>query len=142
MFKFFHSMRVRYSEIDGQKLVFHAHYLTYFDCAMVEYFRQGLNLEIHKLAEQNVFEFVLVKTALEFTRPAKLDEHLAVWCHVERIGGSSLDMNFKITSHDKDDILVTGKTTYVSYDANAAKARPIPSFIRSAILDFEGNERL
>jgi hypothetical protein len=30
-FWFFHPFRVRYSEIDGQGVVFNAHYLTYFD---------------------------------------------------------------------------------------------------------------
>ena len=31
--------RVRYSEIDGQGVVFNAHYLTYFDTTITEYFR-------------------------------------------------------------------------------------------------------
>ena len=33
------NIRVRYSEIDGQGVVFNAHYLTYFDTAITEYFR-------------------------------------------------------------------------------------------------------
>ena len=31
--------RVRYSEIDGQQIVFNAHYLTWFDTALAELFR-------------------------------------------------------------------------------------------------------
>ena len=38
-FKFSFPFRVRYSEVDGQKIVFNAHYLTYFDTAITEYFR-------------------------------------------------------------------------------------------------------
>ena len=38
-FWFFHPFRVRYSEIDGQGVVFNAHYLTYFDTTITEYFR-------------------------------------------------------------------------------------------------------
>mgnify|MGYP001822445374 FL=1 len=38
-FSFSHRFRVRYSEIDGQGIVFNAHYLTYFDTAITEYFR-------------------------------------------------------------------------------------------------------
>ncbi|MET0721452.1 MAG: hypothetical protein ABWY64_11540 [Tardiphaga sp.] len=40
--------RVRYSEIDGQRVVFNAHYLTYFDTT-IEYFRArtgGLRLRL------------------------------------------------------------------------------------------------
>lgn len=30
-FSFFHPFRIRYSEIDGQGVVFNAHYLTFYD---------------------------------------------------------------------------------------------------------------
>ena len=38
-FRFFHPFRVRYSEIDGQGVLFNAHYLTYYDTAITEFFR-------------------------------------------------------------------------------------------------------
>ena len=38
-FRCFHRLRVRWSEVDIQKIVFNAHYLTYADCAMIEYWR-------------------------------------------------------------------------------------------------------
>ncbi len=38
-FRFFHPFRVRYSEIDGQRVVYNAHYLTFFDTAIFEYYR-------------------------------------------------------------------------------------------------------
>lgn len=38
-FWFHFPFRVRYSEVDAQAVVFNAHYLTYFDTAITEYFR-------------------------------------------------------------------------------------------------------
>ena len=38
-FKFFTTIRVRYAEVDLQGIVFNAHYLTYIDTAITEYFR-------------------------------------------------------------------------------------------------------
>ena len=38
-FIFFHSLRVRWSEVDMQGIVFNGHYLTYFDVAFSEYWR-------------------------------------------------------------------------------------------------------
>jgi hypothetical protein len=38
-FWFHHLFRVRYAEVDAQSVVFNAHYLTYFDTAITEYFR-------------------------------------------------------------------------------------------------------
>ena len=36
-FRCFHRLRVRWAEVDIQKIVFNAHYLTYADCAMTDY---------------------------------------------------------------------------------------------------------
>ena len=38
-FRFFHRMRVRWAEVDMQKIVFNAHYLMYFDTAISDYWR-------------------------------------------------------------------------------------------------------
>ena len=38
-FRFFERLRVRWSEIDAQQIVFNGHYLTYFDTAVAGYWR-------------------------------------------------------------------------------------------------------
>ena len=38
--KFIYTFRVRYAEVDAQGIVFNAHYLTYFDCLITEYYRK------------------------------------------------------------------------------------------------------
>ena len=38
-FRFFHRLRVRWAEVDMQKIVFNAHYLMYFDTAVADYWR-------------------------------------------------------------------------------------------------------
>ena len=38
-FRFTHSLRVRWSEVDRQGIVFNGNYLNYFDVAMGEYWR-------------------------------------------------------------------------------------------------------
>jgi len=35
-FRFFHRLRVRWAEVDMQKIVFNAHYQKYFDTAMAD----------------------------------------------------------------------------------------------------------
>ena len=36
-FRFFHRLRVRWAEVDMQKIVFNPHSLMYFDCAIADY---------------------------------------------------------------------------------------------------------
>ena len=38
-FRFFNRLRVRWAEVDLQKIVFNAHYLMYFDTAITDYWR-------------------------------------------------------------------------------------------------------
>jgi acyl-CoA thioesterase FadM len=38
-FRFFHRLRVRWAEVDMQKIVFNAHYLMYVDTAVADYWR-------------------------------------------------------------------------------------------------------
>ena len=38
-FRFFHALRVRWVEVDMQKIVFNGHYLMYLDTAVSDYWR-------------------------------------------------------------------------------------------------------
>ena len=38
-FRFFHRLRVRWAEVDLQKIVFNPHYLMYVDTALADYWR-------------------------------------------------------------------------------------------------------
>ena len=68
---FTHRIRVRYAEVDGQGVVFNAHWLTYFDetCTrFVESWGFGADYWIHE------FDVMLVKAVLEWSGPARFDE--------------------------------------------------------------------
>ncbi|MDQ0220208.1 acyl-CoA thioesterase [Peribacillus cavernae] len=102
----FHIVLKRYSEIDGQKIVFNAHYLTDLDVAVTEYFLEGLQLDMAELAENREFDFVLAKTTLEYKSPAYLNDWLNIWCRVGKVGNASMTMDFKITRDGETDPLL------------------------------------
>src|SRR6188768_3273008 len=87
-FWFFHPFRVRYSEIDGQGVVFNAHYLTYFDTTITEYFR-ALGYDQYADAKQTGEDFHVVKSVIEYKAPVRFDWELDVGARVARIGNSS-----------------------------------------------------
>lgn len=140
-FRFSHRLKVRYSEIDGQKIVFNAHYLTYLDIAVSEYFSEGLELDLLKLSEEGVFDFVLAKSTLEYKNPARLGDWLTIWSGVERLGNSSFTMRFKITREEEPSLILLGEIIYVSFNEQKGGPQPIPDMIREKVLQFEG-ERL
>ncbi len=94
-FWFFHPFRVRYSEIDGQGVVFNAHYLTYFDTTITEYFR-ALGYDQFADAKATGFDFHVVKSLIEYKAPVLFDWELDVGARVARIGNSSLTFELAI----------------------------------------------
>lgn len=137
-FPFGYTLRVRYSEIDGQKVVYNSHYLTYLDVAITEYFR---NLGIEFL-DSSLFDIALVKATLEFKRAARLDDLLDIRVSVPRLGNSSFTGRFRVCPHgrgEEDEAYLEAEVIYVSFSNEEGRAVPIPGWVRERIESFEGS---
>ena len=135
-FRFSETLRVRYAEVDYQGIVFHAHYLTYLDVALTEYFRRlGLTMDEAGVAASG-FETVLVKSTQHYRAPARYDDLLRIGVRVERLGTSSLTVVFRIVRGDGQ-VVLDAETVYVNYDRRRGRAAPIPDPVRTRIRRFE-----
>lgn len=139
-FRFSHRLKVRYSEIDGQKIVFNAHYLTYLDVAVTEYFQEGLELDVVELADQGTFDFVVAKTTLAYKSSARLNDWLTIWCRTSKIGNSSMIMEFQIIREGESTPLLEAEIIYVSYNPLTHEKQAVPQFVRERIEQFEGKQ--
>ena len=88
-FRCFHRLRVRWAEVDIQKIVFNAHYLTYADCAMTDYWR-ALALPYETGMQALGGEVYLKKASVEYHASARLDDLLDVGMRCARVGHTSL----------------------------------------------------
>ncbi|MBO8172893.1 MAG: acyl-CoA thioesterase [Bacillaceae bacterium] len=142
-FRFYHHLRVRYAEIDGQKIVFNAHYLTYLDIAITEYFRELLGDTWMKEFEDS-FDIALVKSTLEFKRPARLDDWLSIGCRIKKLGNSSFTATFQISQKDEAEPnpILLAEQIHVNFDPVTGRSRPIPETVRERILRFEDDPGL
>ena len=131
-FWFFHPFRVRYSEIDGQGVVFNAHYLTYFDTTITEYFR-ALGYDQYADAKQPA-DFDFVKSLIEYKAPVRFDWELDVGARVVRIGNSSLTFELAIFLKGGTDALVTGEIVWVNTNQQTHRPVPISKSIREKIV--------
>jgi acyl-CoA thioester hydrolase len=131
-FWFFHPFRVRYSEIDGQGVVFNAHYLTYFDTSITEYFR-ALGYDQYSDSRKTGIDFHVVKSLIEYKAPVLFDWELDVGARVARIGNSSLTFELAIFRKGGTEALVTGEIVWVYTDQNTHRPVPIPKSIRDFI---------
>ena len=72
-YTFFHSLRVRWAEVDPQGIVFNGNYLTYLDVATTEYYRQlGMSYPADLLRGGG--DLFAVKSTLEYRAPAHFDD--------------------------------------------------------------------
>ena len=131
-FWFFHPFRVRYSEIDGQGVVFNAHYLTYFDTTITEYFR-ALGYDQFADSRNTGIDFHVVKSLIEYKAPALFDWELDVGARVTRIGNSSLGFELAIFRRNDHQALVTGEIVWVYTDQKSHRPVPIPQSMRDLI---------
>ena len=131
-FWFFHPFRVRYSEIDGQGVVFNAHYLTYFDTTITEYFR-ALGFDQYADAQASGIDFHVVKSLIEYKAPVRFDWELDVGARVARIGNSSLVFELAIFLKDGTDALVTGEIVWVYTHQETHRPVTIPASMRAMI---------
>ena len=136
-FSFAWPFRVRYSEVDGQKIVFNAHYLTYFDTAVTEYFR-ALPYDYMGQVDRTGEDFHTVRALVEFKRSILFDEDIEVHVRTLRIGRSSLTFLLEIHPKGADDIRATGEVVWVNDNAATSNAVPLQEELVAKISSHEG----
>jgi acyl-CoA thioester hydrolase len=122
-FWFFHPFRVRYAEVDGQNVVFNAHYLTYFDTAITEYFR-ALGYDLFADTQATGIDFHAVRALVEFKAPVVFDREIEVGVRVARIGRSSVTFELGIFGKETAELCTTGEIVWVN--TNQATHQPVP----------------
>ena len=112
-FRFFYPLRVRWAEVDMQKIVFNAHYLMYFDTAIAEYWR-ALALPYEEAMHQMGGDLYVKKASLQYEGSARFDDQLNIGLKCVRIGRSSIE--FAGAVFRADTLLVKGELIYVFAD--------------------------
>ena len=133
-FRFFHRLRVRWAEVDMQKIVFNAHYLMYIDTAMADYWR-ALALPYEDSMQVLGGELYVKKATLEYHASARLEDSLDVGMQCTRIGNSSCLFTAGIFCGDR--LLISAELVYVFADPATQTSRPVPPALRAIFEGFE-----
>ncbi len=136
-FRFFDRLRVRWAEIDAQKIVFNAHYLMYFDTAIAGYWR-ALALPYAQTMESIGGDLYVRKATVEYHGSARYDDQLEIGMRCGRIGNSSI--LFEGAVFRGDDLLINGELVYVFADPHSQTSRPVPKGLRDVLQGFEAGQ--
>ena len=138
-YRFFHRLRVRWAEVDMQKIVFNAHYLMYLDTAMTDYWR-AVKLPYEAAMHQLGGEMFVKKATVEYHASARCDDALDVGLRCARIGNSSVDFTGHI--YRGDTLVVSAQLLYVFADPVTQKSKPVPPALREIFMGFEAGETM
>jgi acyl-CoA thioester hydrolase len=128
MTMFVHRVRVRYAEVDGQGVVFNAHWLTYFDETCTRYVESwgfGADYWI------NEFDVMLVKVVVEWSGPARFDEWVEIAVEPTRLGTKSFDLRYRASVDGRAACEAT--ITYVAVKPGVNDSIEIPEQVRAVL---------
>jgi acyl-CoA thioester hydrolase len=124
-----HQIRVRYGEVDMQRVVFNAHYMAYCDDAVERWLAaRGVNVFVVG------WDFMLKKVALEWQGSATVHETIDIrveGVEVARWGSTSFDVRFTGTVGDRP--VFTNTTTYVGVKLGTQEPTPPPEDVKAAL---------
>jgi acyl-CoA thioester hydrolase len=133
-------LRVRWAEVDMQRVVFNGHYLTYIDSAVGEHWRMlGLDYPDGYVRE-NGSDVFLRKSTVEYLESARYDDVLEVLVRVMRLGRSSMTYGFEIHRLEpvpSKSALLTAELVYVNVELATMKPAPLPAGMRARIEKLE-----
>ena len=127
-FAFSTRLKVRYAEIDGQKVVFNSRYLEYADVAITEFWeRSGMDAAIGDLA----WESHVRRAEVDYLKPFVLGDSMDIWCRMEAVGRSSYTQRCEMTHADTGDRHCVVTTVGVGVDLGTGRSLPHEPRVRA-----------
>ncbi len=128
---------VQWGDLDALKHVNHTVFLTWMETARMIYFEEcGM---MGMLDSENVGP-ILAGLKADYESPVLFPDTVTVHTTMSRMGNSSFDMDYRITSASNGGkVVATGTVFGVMCDYNSGNSTPIPDDIRSRILEVESS---
>jgi acyl-CoA thioester hydrolase len=122
---FQHTVRVRYGEVDMQRVVFNAHYLAYCDDAADCWFRT-----LGALLEAGTWDVMVKKAVVTWSGAARVHDELVIDVAVRRWGTTSFDVGFDGRVGEVS--VYSADITYVAVRTATTDTVPVPDEFRAA----------
>ncbi|GJM21102.1 MAG: hypothetical protein DHS20C15_10170 [Planctomycetota bacterium] len=100
------TLRPRYGEVDSMGIVYHAHYLVYFDQGRTELLRD-LGMSYAEIEAQG-HRLAVVDAGLRYLSPARYDDELQLETELASVRGASVVFGYRLSRGDE--LLATGHT--------------------------------
>jgi acyl-CoA thioester hydrolase len=127
LFTFDFPLRVYFEDTDAGGVVYHAQYVKFLERARTEWLRY-LGFTNSDLERKHKMLFIVSEIAVEFLKPARLDDSVNISVSIEALG------RVRVTFHQEirrgDDTLAKARVVVASVSADAFKPIEIPPELR------------
>ena len=127
-------VRIYYEDTDAGGVVYYANYLKFLERCRTEWLR-AIGHEQADLLRDPGIAFVVRSVALEYLKPARLDDLITISLEVERITKSQIffGQHIRRATPDGDEELLSGRVQIVCVNAAKMKITSIPVELRTQL---------
>lgn len=118
------AVRVYYEDTDFTGMVYHANYLRFFERGRSSHLRAAGVHHTDLLEREDPAAFTLVRAAVDYKRPAKVDDLLLI--RTAYLGLKGVRILFRQTALLGETVLAEGTITAVTIHLDGRPRRPIP----------------
>jgi tol-pal system-associated acyl-CoA thioesterase len=127
LFVYSFPVRVYYENTDAGAVVYYGEYLKFLERARTEWLRH-LGYDHSVLARDHRMLLVVTSLSIDYLKPARLDDNLAVSVRLESLG--KVRCVFAQEVRREDEVLVKARVTVASVTGEAMKPVEIPQGLR------------
>ena len=120
---FSHRCTVYWEDTDAGGVVYYANYLKFMERCRTEWLR-ALGVDQRQLRAERQLQFAVVHVAVDFLRPAILNDEIIVTAELANLSGATI--SFKQTIRRDDVQLIDATTRVACLDSGTLKPRAIP----------------
>jgi len=122
----FTKIRVRYSETDQMRVVYHGNYAQYFEIGRVEWLRnKGIS---YRWMEENGIMLPVVSLTMNYKKPARYDELLNLKTILKNRTAVKIEFDYELYN-ESGELLTTGNSILVFVDMKTGKPMVPPQYI-------------
>jgi len=119
-------IRVRYSETDQMRVVYHGNYAQYFEIGRVEWLRnKGIS---YKWMEENGIMLPVVSLTMNYKKSARYDELLTLKTILKNRTTVKIEFDYELYN-ESEELLTTGNSILVFVDMKTGKPISPPQYI-------------
>ena len=124
---------LRFTDFDSFGRANNAVYLTYFEIARANYWREVIHWDWTKLG------IIVANAEITFVKPILMNDEIYAYVRTSDVGHTSFVVKYVLTRvvNGTEEICTTGSTVCVCFDYNIDQKATIPDYQRAKMLEFE-----